>query len=127
MNDYAPPKGMNDLMECLAWLVIVIGGIVYLYKSLKSSPAHPPNESLAISDDELTRRVENIETENAQTQRDLTALQGAMNEKISEEVTVVHNRVNEVLAAVSTIKGVVEQLSVRIGQLSGDIARIPRK
>lgn len=40
---------------------------------------------------------------------------------LNREVVAVHNRVNEVLSAVSNIKGVVEQLSLRIGELRGDL------
>lgn len=64
MNDFTAPAHINSWLECLFWFTAFITALIAIFKMLRAPAAHPANESLALSSDELSRRVAHLENEN---------------------------------------------------------------
>jgi hypothetical protein len=64
--DYSAPNSIKPWLECLFWFAAFCAALFYIARQLRGSPPQPPNETLALSGDELTRRVAHLENENKQ-------------------------------------------------------------
>lgn len=64
-------KGLSTWLVCAGAVLFLLNQGMEFVRKIKGRPAHPPNELLQESNDELTRRVDGIERTLADTRKEL--------------------------------------------------------
>lgn len=64
VTDYSAPEHIKDWLQCLFWFSAFVAAVLFVWRQARGPLPHPPNESLAITSDELARRVAHLESEN---------------------------------------------------------------
>lgn len=109
--EYSAPDQIKGWLECLFWFAAIFSALAFLKKTLSAPAPHPPNSSLALTVSQLSERVQKLEscyariTEKLEEDKDIILRAG------EERVVKLHDRLNDVLSAVSELRGTVYQMN----------------
>lgn len=104
-SEWSAPTGIAAWLACAAFVLMLVNGAFKLNSNIKGPPSHPPAG-------ELDLRVAHLEERVTQFESTLTELRSEMREDLQtilsageERAGKIHGRINDVLAAVSELRG----------------------
>jgi hypothetical protein len=111
METAAAPNEIKAWLECLLWFAGLVLVGIHIAKALKPKSGEPPNAQLADTVGQLALRMAKVETSNDKLWAKLEADKMQILNAGEERIVKVHDRINEVLAAVCELRGSVNQMT----------------
>jgi hypothetical protein len=107
------PVEIAAWLGCLAFILLLLNEGVKFTDRLRGKTPHPPNEQLSVSMSEIERRVAKLEHSNIKIWAKMETDKNEVIRNGEQRAEKIHNRVNDVLQAVSELRGHVDQMNQR--------------
>lgn len=105
-----PPAEIAAWLACAAFVVMLLNGGFKLTRNLKGADPQPPNSNLALSVQQLDRRMSALEDWKSELTTKMDDDKTEILNAGEHRAEKIHGRINDVLASVSELKGAVDQM-----------------
>ena len=102
------PLAIAEWLACLAFLVVLLNGLLKLADRVRGKPISPPNKQLEASQRALEERVRALEAGQDKMLSELHQMHVSLLQTGEERATKMHNRINPLMENTSAIKGSME-------------------